>query len=206
MKKSAFDPGTWDDDDRLYFEHVDRMLEKRRNTLIGNSQPLHAVYLINAVLRSATKTFRLFSGSLKQNHSGDQDMPIYSAPEVIASACGLLGKPESRLDILLENDIDVGERQSAHDHPLVKAIRDLPDSDRLGSFRLHKADDHVIKRLQQAEICDHLMVVDERAIRLETEHSGARAFANFGDSDMGRQFAEFYDKVIWKNSVQLIRI
>ena len=210
MQKNALDHRTWDSEDRLYFEHVDEMLEKKRNVLIGNSQPHHAVYLINALLKNAQKTFRLFSGSLTQRHrSDDRDrgMPIYSAYEIIASACELLTKSDkSRLDIVLEEDIDVADLEEPKDHPLIKAILAMPTSRRLGTFRLHRTSGETIRRLQKADICNHLMIMDERAFRLETEHNGVRAFANFGDAKMARQFSAFYDDIIWKNSTELVHV
>ena len=111
---NPFDPSTWGDDEKLYFNQIDLALEESLNLPLSNGKPAHAVYLIDKLLRNATKNIRLYSGNLRQVWD---DIDVYRH-EVILDAVSVLLKRGADLFITLEEDIDGG---SVMEHPLVRS-------------------------------------------------------------------------------------
>ena len=200
MTINAFDSATWPEEEEFYFDYVDAMLRKRRDILISNGRPLHAVYLLNAFFRNAKKTIRLFSGSLSRTADAfeqDKGMPIYSDPYIINAVRTFLSSSKSNLKIVLENDIDVEHGASARSHPLVGAVLDLKEKGLVhGEFHLRRINPDTLRRLRAGNFCQHLMIMDDWAYRLETDASQARAHVNFGDRGMTGLLSGFFDEII----------
>lgn len=199
-----FDSKTWTDDERFYFEYVDEMLASGSDIGISNGKPIHAVYLLASFLSHASRAVRLFSGTMSRKTTGG-DLEIYGNSHVAEAAEVLLSRPSSTMTIVLEKNIDVDEGQSAEDHPLVSSIKNLKESGRLkGRFEVRKITDERLNWLREKEICHHLMVMDEKAYRLETDTDFMKAYVNFGDAKNARMLADLFDKFISRDSEPLM--
>ena len=201
-----FDPETWTEVERLYFEYVDEMLSSRVNVGISNGKPSHAVYLLAAFLRNASRSVRLFSGAMKRKTT-DGNLGIYDNRHVSEAAEILLSQPDSRLIVVLENDIDVDDRQEVKDHPLVRSIMNLQKSGKLeGLFEVRKIMSDRLEWLRAKGICYHLMLMDEQAYRLETDPESMKAQVNFGDPKTAQILANLFDRFICRDSEKLLTV
>ena len=137
--------------------------------------------------------------------TADGKLQIYGNPHVATAAETLLSKPDSRITVVLEGDIDVDEGQSVRDHPLVSSILSQIDSGELkGAFEVRKLGERRLRWLRRKGICHHLMVMDEQAYRLETDTSSMKAHVNFGDVKNARMLAHLFDRFISRDSQQLV--
>ena len=202
---NPFDPNTWTEEERFYFEYVDKKLKAKENVGISNGKPIHAVYLIERFLRQATQQVRLFSGKLSR--AAESGTQIYADPHVAAAALKFLSKEDSRLTVVLEKDIDVAPRQSVKDHPLVNEILTAKERNEVaGTFELCKIDNDQLDFLNKQKANSHFMVLDKRAYRIETDPNPEKltAYVNFGDTKSAGILADLFDKCINFRSENLI--
>lgn len=198
-----FDSETWTEEEQFYFEYIDEKLDAKENVGISNGKPIHAVYLIEGFLRRATQQIRLFSGKLSR--TSESGTPIYADPHVADAALKFLSKEGSQLTVVLEKDIDVELGQSVKDHPLVDEILTAKERNEVaGTFELCKISDEALQFLDRHEVHNHLMILDERAYRIETDLEEFKAYVNFGDTKSAGILANLFDKCIHSGSKTLI--
>ena len=198
---NAFDLQTWSSVEKHYFGYIDEAFEKNKKIEFSNGKPCHAVYLIRAFLKNASDHVRLFSGKLSRK--GSDDTEIYQAPEVIESACQFLSKRNTKLDIVLEQDIDGG---NANEHPLIEGIMGMEGSIR-GNFGLFQASPDELDFLKSKSFLYHFMTMDDRGIRLETDSTNLediKAIVRIGNKETTKGFAHLFDSVILCNAKQII--
>lgn len=195
-----FDPSTWGDDEKLYFNQIDLALEESLNLPLSNGKPAHAVYLIDKLLRNATKNIRLYSGNLRQVWD---DIDVYRH-EVILDAVSVLLKRGADLFITLEEDIDGG---SVMEHPLVRSAFKWNDEGLMkGLLDIRKADQSSIAYLEERDFNHHWMVMDEQAYRLEADTGGIKAHVNFGDEVVGEALTKIFDRRLFRMARPLVRL
>ena len=171
--------------EQLYFGMIDRAIEKKENVNISNGEPAHAVYLLNKFLSTADRVLNIHAGALSrqvEDENGAKDVMAYADPQLAESAIAFLQKENSKLSVVLADDIDVEEGQGVLDHPLIAAISEAEGLK--GTLAVARA---------RPEDCEsfpyHFLVMDGEAWRLETEPEKAIAMVNFGD----QEFAEKLD-------------
>ena len=195
-----FDPSTWGDDEKLYFNQIDLALEESLNLPLSNGKPAHAVYLIDMLLRNATKNIRLYSGNLRQVWD---DIDVYRH-EVILDAVSVLLKRGADLFITLEEDIDGG---SVMEHPLVRSAFKWNDEGLMkGLLDIRQADQSSIAYLEERDFNHHWMVMDEQAYRLEADTGDIKAHVNFGDEVVGEALTKIFDRRLFRTARPLVRL
>ena len=198
-----FDSSTWTEDERYYFETVEEVLEGRENIIISNGKPEHAVYLIHKFLTGAREAVRLFSGRLSRVYEG---VLVYDRPEVAEAAQQFLRRG-GKLTAIVGAGLDVDEGQSADEHPLVSAAREVQKQGQLrGVLDIRQAPPHALDALRKADYDHHWMTMDADAYRLETDTKRIRAHVNFGDSVMTGRLVTIFDKLLYPGSQELVRV
>lgn len=203
---NAFDEKTWNEAEKFYFEEVESLLQQKVNIKFSNGRPYHAVFLIEKFFHHARSHMRIFSGSLtRQTEYG---MDLYQDPHVIKAAKEFLGRPQRRLTIVLEKDIDVDEGMSAQQHPLIEGVCSHLEKNLLkgGELRVFQAHSSVLKFLEQRKFLHHLIVMDHQAWRIETDAEKFKAQVNTGDSKGASKLARMFDEVLCSNAIQLVPI
>ncbi len=196
-----FDEATWSEDERFYFTSVDQMLREGFSDDFSNGKPWHAVYIIAAFLREATQCVRLFSGKLIQ-YTPD-GVAIYAEPHVVDAAKTLLTRDGSELKIVLEDSIDVDDGRAVRKHPLIEGVRRLEKDGRLnGRLDVRRATKTDLEFLREHNFLHHMMVMDQRSWRLETDPDpdDVRARVKIGDKWGARTFARVFDEVLFENA------
>ena len=200
----AFDPATWNDAERYYYERVDEALRNATDIVISNGRPQHAVYLIEKFLSEAKQAVRLFTGRLSRTYGG---ISVYTHPRVIAAAEELLRRPNSKLTVVLEEEIDVEPGQLPNDHPLVRVANRCREEQQMrGLLEVRRASETAIDILRHNSYRYHWMVMDDRAYRLETDTVHVKAHVNFGDATTTTALVAIFDRLLYPTSTELVRI
>ena len=203
----AFDESTWTVEQRLYFKYVDRTLKSGKRAKFSNGQPWHAVYLIAAFFREAREHVRLFSGTLTRKTP--DGVSIYEHSRVADAAAGFLMHPKSKITIVLEKDIDVDENCSAEMHPFVKNIRDLSEQGQIrGQLEIWKANEDDLKFLRENNFLYHMMIMDKKAWRIETnpDPDNVKAHVGVGDKSTARSLSRIFDEILCSRSDKVLAI
>lgn len=203
---NAFDKTTWDDGEEAYFDYVDGMIDQSKNDIFSNGKAWHAAYLIFKFLQRATTHIRIFSGTLVQ--TAPQGVAIYSEPKIIDAACDFLMREGSKLQIVLEKDIDAPGRDPAN-HPLVRAIKRSNDDGSLrGTLEIRRLPDDAVGSLRERGALHHMMLVDECGWRIEIDPNpdDLKAVVNAGDSRETPALCRAFDATMWAFGRQLIRV
>lgn len=203
---NAFDKRTWDDGEEAYFDYVDGMIDQSKNDIFSNGKAWHAAYLIFKFLQRATKHIRIFSGTLVR--TAPQGVAIYSEPEIIDAACAFLTREGSKLQIVLEKDIDA-PGNDPNEHPLVRAITRSNDDGLLrGTLEIRRLPDDAVGSLRDRGALHHLMLVDQCGWRIEIDPNpdNVKAVVNAGDSRKTPALCRAFDATMWAPSQQLIRV
>ena len=188
----------------FYFDYVERMLDEGANVVVKNGRPIHAIYLIEAFLRKAKNTVRLFSGTLKQR---TDELKIYGDSHVVAAARNFLSRSGTDMRIVLENPIDLTEGQRMEDHPMIDTAYGLRDEGRMGGgFRVRRARKDNIRFLRREKFCHHMVIIDERAYRLETDPEKFKAHVNFGDKKTAGKLSQVFDRILFDGGEPLVSI
>ena len=197
-----FDPGTWSERERTYFEKVDSALALATNLLFSNGLPAHAVYLIERFFANAKKRVRLFSGNLRRTVGG---VDVYGNPRVAKAVEKMLTGGVS-LQIVLHSAIDVDVNETWIDHPLVRIADHLKKAGGVsGSLDIRQSSRDSIEHLRKYKFLNHWMVMDRTAYRLETDIRKAKAHVNFGDREMASALADIFDNVLFRSAEPLMR-
>ena len=202
---SPFDPQTWTDEERRYFEYIDEKLSSGEDIGISNGKPIHAVFLIERFIKKAKNRIRLFSGKLSQK--SDSGIPIYSDPHIVTAALEFLSKKESNLTIILEEEIDVDPWEKLEAHPLIQKILEAKEEGEIrGRFELRRANQRALSFLDRFNTRTHFMILDEQAYRIETDLEEMKAYVNFGNPDNAESLSILFDEGIYTDSDPLIGI
>lgn len=197
MKKrlDPFNEGTWGDDERRYFEHVNEALERGENKVISNGRAEHAAYIIYKFLTEATNNVRIFSGRLSRTYNG---VSVYANRHITEAAATFLAGEGRTLKIVLQDGLDLDEGQTSKDHPLVVAVQKLKDEGRLfGTLEIRQASRKAMDYLTEKRYRNHWMIMDEHAYRLETNTEKAGAHVNFADSKTAGALATIFDGLLY---------
>lgn len=194
-----FDPDTWNETERGYFDKVDQAMEQQANLLFSNGLPEHAVYLIERFFMNAKEKVRLFSGRLSRTIGG---VEVYGNARIASAVQKMMAEGVS-LQIVLQEKIDVGTDESWVDHPLVRVENSMTKNVKRGSLDIRQAAADAIEHLKRHKFLNHWMVMDRTAYRLETDVRRAAAHVNFGDGDMAGVLADIFDEVLFKSATPL---
>ena len=188
-----FDESKWGEDERQYFRIIDQACEEKRDALLSNGQPAHAVYIIHKFLENAQQSVRLFTGQLLCSLNG---VPVYQNTHIIQAALAFLGKPNTTLSVILEKDIDVPPNGQPQDHPFIQEVTAAKERGEIqGSLKVYRAPKEHIDILHEVNFSYHWMVMDEQAYRLEKDKEKATAFVNFGDTGMSARLSRLFDNI-----------
>lgn len=192
---NAFDKATWDDTEEAYFAYVDKVIAKGKDERFSNGKPWHAAYLIFKFLQRATQHVRLFSGTLvRTTPSG---VRIYSERAILDAVGGFLKRPDSKLHIALEKEIDV-PGHSPHEHPLIESVCRLKKEGQLrGTLEVRTVCPKAADLLRKRGILHHMMLMDDRGWRFEVEDD-VKAIVNAGNGVETRALCQAFDIMIWK--------
>ena len=197
-----FEPSTWSEKEKVYFEKVDSALAQETNLLFSNGLPQHAVYLIEKFFTNAKTKVRLFSGSLRRTVGG---VVVYGNPRVAQAVEKMLTGGVS-LQIVLQNAIDVDVNQTWKDHPLVRIEDRLNEAGRVsGSLEIRQSSKDSVRHLEKFKFLNHWMVMDRTAYRLETDIRKTTAHVNFGDREMAGALADIFDNMLFRSAKPLTR-
>ena len=203
---NAFDDKTWDRAERAYFDYVNDVIARGKDERFSNGKPWHAAYLIFKFLQAAQQRVRIFSGTLvRSTHEG---VLIYEEPRIIKAACGFLKRSGSALRIALEEDIDAPDRDP-NKHPLVAAVHDMKkDGDLRGSLEVRRVNDETLDSLRDRKVLHHMMIMDERGWRLETDPNptDVKAIVNAGNGDEATILGRAFDTGVWPHGETLVAV
>ena len=178
------------------------MLFKAVNARISNKEPQHATYLMRELLRHARRQVRLFAGDA----SSAEWQAIFESPEIVDAAKNLLSQTGTKLTIVVdETDEPVISGKEAK--PLVRSIEESHEQGKItGTLEIRRAFPEAAKFLKEQHHYFPLMVVDESAYRVETDHPVTPAYANFGDGKIAREYAAFFNDVLYCDSDELVSV
>jgi hypothetical protein len=181
-----------------YYELVDRCALASTNTNISNAMPEHARYLIDKMCSLATKSIRLYTGRLRKEV---RDQKIYADAGVINAFVEALARKVDVRVLIEHRDAELA------DHPLFVAVKrsyeetaGKPDVERPSQLFYGFIADETREFLKDQGINTHFLVIDRKAYRLEKEHPGARAIANFGNPTRAMTLFRFFDKTVSKSA------
>ena len=175
-----------------YYRVVEECALTGRNFPISNGMPEHAVYLMTLMLRHAKKNIRLLTEELPNEVGGadSEKTSMYADSSLINAAEKFLKNAEAKLDILLQTGIDLKSRT------LIKVLKEKKERQEiLGTINIHLAKGKAIS------LENHFMVMDSTAYRVETDHGHTKAVANFGDHETAKKLVDFFDNVLWPDSL-----
>ena len=171
------------DEEKLYFQMIDEALAAADGSnTISNGKPAHAVYILDTFLRNAQEHVRICTGTLAQTFNG---VLAYRNPTLIESAKQFLGRPETRLSIIVMETLDVPDGQPVEQHPLLAAL-DAGDGEGVRVSKLRGGD---------PDFNHHFVVMDEDALRVEVNPDEAEAFVIFGDEEFAGGLAGLFDSI-----------
>ena len=212
MDKPAFsliEPKSWTEEQEFYFRGVDRMVRGWADIMFSNGLPEHAAYLILTFFKNARTHVRIFCEHLTQTaeNAFGSKVNIYSDKNIIEEAARFMLRPDTKLDIVLRDSIDVEEGSHPYNHPLIDGIiKALGREEATKRLRLCQASQGVLQFLKENNYLHDMMVMDERAWRIEMQagDNGVKAKVNFGDSKGARWVSGLFDRLYLPDSVDLL--
>lgn len=181
--RSIFPVDQTGDDERLYFDMIDRAIQAGKDETISNGKPAHAIYLIYKFLRAAQRSIRIRTGRLSRIIDGN--LLAYADPTLAKAAIGFLQKEGAKLSIVVVKNPDIDDGESIEDHPLIARIL-AADIEGTLAVSLGNPDD-----LEDFKY--HFMVMDGLAMRIETSAEPDKAYVNFGDREFGELLSKTFD-------------
>lgn len=179
--RSIFDEDTRTDEEKAYFDLIDRAAVDKTDLLITNGKPSHAVYLMFKFLETATERVLILTPNLKRALDG---VYAYEDPKLANAAVDFLRKPNARLSILVGSDPDLDEGESINQHPFIARILEMSNTPRLDVYMNTEG------RMPRRDF--HFMVMDQQAYRIETDTERVKALANFGDPKPIGTLSQFF--------------
>lgn len=199
-----FNKETWSRDERRYFERIDEALEARENKIISNGKAEHAAYIIHKFLTHAEHKVRIFSGTLSRSYKGAS---VYANSHITKAAAAFVSGEERELIVIVQDGLDLKPGEQDADHPLARAVRELKEEGRMqGELRIRQLGDDAMEFLREHDYCNHWMVMDDHAYRLETNTEEAGAHVNFSDAETAGALAAIFDRVLYPGSTELVGI
>jgi hypothetical protein len=165
-------------DIHTYKQLVDRCARERLDQVIPNSSAEHARVLIIKLFETARQRAVIISGRLVD--TTPDGCEVYGFKEVVDSARQFLKRHGTNLEIILEDPIDLGDKNR-----FLKTIVD--DRERQGSVTIHPETGCV-----SSTRTPHMMASDALAYRMELDNEKVQAFANFGDSTAANLALEMF--------------
>ena len=170
LPRSVFDENRRTDEERAYFDLIDRTAEAKTDLMITNGRPSHAVYLIYKFLQSAIESVQIFTGNLKRTHNG---VSAYGDPVLAETAINFLRKPNTSLSIIIAEEPDLNEGDRIEEHPFLSRILETIPNANLTVYA------NTRREIPKPEL--HFMVMDHQAYRIENDTDNIIALANFGN-------------------------
>ena len=180
--RSIFDEDTRTDEEKAYFDLIDRSAVDKTDLLITNGKPSHAIYLIFKFLETATERVLILTPNLKRTLDG---VYAYEDPKLANAAVDFLRKPNTRLSILVGSDPDLGEVESINQHPFIARILEMSNAPGLDVYM------NTERRIPRRDF--HFVVMDQQAYRIETDTERVKALANFGDPKPIGTLSQFFN-------------
>lgn len=172
-------------DEQTYFRIIDDAVRSQDPSVFSNGLPAHAIYLIYKLLDSANKRVRIYTGSLKRSLEGN--LGAYADPTIIKTAIRFLQDPNSELCVVIADDLDVNEGDSPADHPFVNGIQ---ASRAYGRFTLLR------ERQSEPNYREHLLIMDDQAVRVETDTENVKALVSFGDKKIASLANRLFENIL----------
>ena len=185
-----FDESTWNEDQKWYFDGIDKALREGADLKISNGKTENTLFLVHRFLENAGSTVRLFSRRLTRET--EDGMAIYSNPHVLEAAQNAL-KSGVKVVVVVRDELDV-EDGDPRSHPLVQSALNLRGIGSLaGLLALSRAAEKSVDWLDGLDCLHQWMTMDDRAFRLETDVENATAEVNFGRPDMAATLNRVFD-------------
>jgi len=166
-----------DADNQWYLDLVDRCADDGKNIVISNGESAHARYLIMKLFDVSSRAVQIYCGSLRQHDNGT---PVYAWDNLIQSAKSFLARPETKLDILIENKLD-GDAENA----FIKGIKESP----------YFSEKVTLKTVGDIAMSNHVVISDAKAFRFENDDEEVKAIANFNDPKQASEFSKVFKSV-----------
>ena len=199
---NPFDETTWNDKDRYYYRYLSQMLNNGVDAQISNADPEHVAYLFRELLTRTKKFMRLFTGEL----SADRSREIFESPEIAYAANRMLSQDQRRLIIV----VDEASKQVIRcweDQILMRSIRkSRKQGNLIGKMEIRRANAEATAFLKERNHYYPLMVMDDAAYRVETGAPLIPAHVNFGDTKGAREYADFFDDVLYRDSQEIVTV
>lgn len=164
-----------------YRSQIDRLIREMSGEVILNGSHAHASIIIERMFANAEREVDILSRRF--------DPRIYGTCEALEQAELLLGDPDRRIRILLEDS---------------EAIN-LPEHPFLVRLRQHFGQNLDVRQLPQdmrPSVTVNFAVMDEAGYRLEQEKQDSVAVASFGATAFVKRLREFF-QVVWTRSAQV---
>ena len=173
---SIFDKGAVTEEERLYFDMIDRAADAEQDRIISNGKAQHAVYLIRKFFDTAERNVRIYSGKLARHLNG---VLAFGDPAVCNAAVDFLSRNgNNRLSIVVDEPI-------SWSHPLLTAVHEAGLSERVSVSALQG----------EPTVACHFLLRDDAAFRVEVDKNRAKALVNFNDEDFGGTLKEIFERV-----------
>lgn len=173
------------DEERAYFNAIDKAFDAQEDHVISNGIPAHAVYLVYKLLSGAEKSVKIYTGKLAT--SIKNEVYAYGDETLIRAAIEFLNDPRAILTIIVADEVDVPHGKSIEAHPFIRRIR---KADIRGTFKLLKQNPDF-----DNEFKEHLVIMDDKAARIELEPDKPTAFVNFGDPYLARAASSVFSRI-----------
>ena len=180
--RSIFEDAT--DEERHYFQLIDKKIQAREDEIISNGRTAHAVYLLFKFFENAQKSIEICCGSLAKELEG---VRVYADNTLAIAAINFLQKEDSELSILVVDGIDGAEAGGALNHPFLAAINRADNIK--GKATVAKLSEEAYKSFPY-----HFLVMDKSAVRIETDPKKVQAYVNFGDKPFGMSLAQIFSE------------
>ena len=161
------------EEERLYFEMIDRAVDSGDRRVISNGRPAHAVYILCKFLEIAQHRVVICTGRLRRAFNG---VMAYEEPGLIDRTINFLRRGGT-LDVLVLDKLDIDPGQTIHDHPLLDALSRTD----LGHGRA------TISRFDgplAGPDAYHFVVANGRAVRIEVNPEEAEAYVKLRDPNI----------------------
>jgi len=166
-------------DNQWYFDLVDRCANDGKDIVISNGESAHARYLIMKLFDVSLRSVQMYCGALRQQH--EDGTPVYEWDNLIQSAKAFLDRPETNLDILIEDDEFDGGAENA----FIKGLKESP----------YFSEKVTLKKIDDIAMSNHVVISDGKAFRFETDDEEVKAIANFNDPKQASEFSKVFKSV-----------
>jgi hypothetical protein len=176
-----------------YKAMLETLSRENSSTVISNSSTEHAAALIEALVRRAKSTIRIFSGSLSKD--------VYANKSVVDAFISFLSRDSGFIEIIIQSPNSENEGTVVSDQSgLINKLLHTIGTSLLTRVSVFKADD----ALEDIEY--HFMVVDGTAYRFEPDKTKHVAFATFNGVELGKKLNDKFDQMLTMSRQNAIAI